>query len=92
MTPENAETIALNALGWIASDDDILGGFLANSGLGIDDIRSRAAEPEFLGAVLDYILSADEMVLAVAAQINIRPEAVLTARLTLPGGAQMHWT
>lgn len=92
MTPEFAETFALQALAWLAADEDMLGGFLGMSGLAPDQLRSRAGEPEFLGAVLDYILSADDMVLALADAMGRRPEDVLAARLALPGGAEFHWT
>lgn len=57
MTPLAAELTAVKALSWIASDDELAGAFLAMSGAGADEIRERAADPEFLGFVLDFMLS-----------------------------------
>jgi len=92
MRPEQAETFALQALAWLASDDEMLGGFMGLSGLAPEELRSRAGDAEFLGAVLDYILSADAYVLALSDALNTKPDQVIAARIALPGGAQMHWT
>jgi hypothetical protein len=92
MRVENAETFALQALAWLASDEDLLGGFMGMTGLDHDQLRARAGDGEFLGAVLDYILSADTMVLDCAAALNCPPDQVVAARAALPGGAQVHWT
>lgn len=92
MNKEFSETLALQALAWVAADEDVLGGFLGQTGLDINDLRTRAAEPDFLGAVLDYILSADQMVLGLATALNIAPETVVSARAALPGGDSPHWT
>lgn len=92
MTPDKAETFALNALAWLAADEELLGGFMGLTGLAFDDVRNRAGDAEFLGAVLDYILSDDSLVLALADAVQVAPEQVAAARISLPGGAQFHWT
>jgi len=53
MQQDSAETIALQALGWLAASDDLLPVFLGATGACEADLRARAAEPEFLGSVLD---------------------------------------
>lgn len=89
---ENAETLALTALGWLAGQDDMFGDFLQAGGLGPADVRRRAGEPEFLGAVLDFVLADDARVLAFAAAAAVAPGTVQQARAALPGGATVHWT
>jgi len=59
MTKDNAETFALNALAWIMGQDDMVGVFLGSTGASIDDLKNNAANPEFLGAVLDFVLMDD---------------------------------
>ena len=92
MQTTRAETIAVAALGWLAAEEDRLGAFLAASGAGVAELRARAADPEFLGFVLDHILSDEAALLAFAAEERIPPGDVMAARHALPGGAEPAWT
>lgn len=92
MTREQAETVALQALGHIASDDALMGAFLMATGADITDLRRRAAEPAFLGAVLDFLLQEDARVLDFAEGAGLAPTVPATARAALPGGEAWHWT
>ncbi len=92
MARENAETLALQALGWIAADDDLSGRFLASAGAAPSDLRARAADPEFLGFVLDFLLADEDALVAFAASASIQPDAALRARAALPGGDLPNWT
>ena len=92
LPPERAEVLALTALGWLAAQDDLLAGFLGASGASLDDLRARAADPAFLGAVLDFVLMDDAWVLGFAAHAQVPPDMVLRARAGLPGGDLPHWT
>lgn len=91
MKQEQAIAVGQKALIWMAEEPDLLAGFLAASGLAPDDIRARAADPEFLGFVLDFVLAADAHVLAFAAAAALPPEATARARAAL-GGGEPHWT
>jgi len=51
---ENAETIALNALSFLAESQEALESFMHQSGVDPATIRLRAAERDFLAAVLDF--------------------------------------
>lgn len=86
------ETLALRALGFIASDDEAIGGFLGAYGADLDTVRARAKDPEFLGFVLDYLLSEDQSVIAFAEAERIDPMDVMRARAALPGGDTPNWT
>lgn len=92
MKQESAETIALQALGWMAADPEILGGFLAASGLGPGDVAARAQEPEFLAAVVDHVMQQDAWVLDFCASAGLAPSSLMQVRASLPGGATEHWT
>jgi hypothetical protein len=82
-----AEIIALNALGFLAAEPDRLRRFMDLSGLGLDAIRTSAADPAFLGAVLDHLLADESLLLVFAADHDISPERILTLRRKLPGAA-----
>lgn len=85
MTREAAETVALQALGWLAAEPDRLARFLALTGTGPEDLRARAGEPAFLAAVLDHLLADERLLLAFAAEAGLAPEAPAAARARLPG-------
>jgi hypothetical protein len=89
---EFAETVALQALGWLAGNDKLLPIFLGASGAAVADLRERASDPEFLGAVLDFLLMDDAWVASFCDAEGIAYAAPMTARNCLPGGAQTHWT
>ncbi|MBV1934900.1 MAG: DUF3572 domain-containing protein [Parvibaculaceae bacterium] len=93
MTPEAAETLALEAISFIAGDEDLVAGLLDQTGMGVDELRDALGKADTVGqtlaGVLDYLLMNDEWVLNFAEQVNIAPEKVLSARAALPGG--LHW-
>jgi hypothetical protein len=92
MQQDSAETIALQALGWLAASDDLLPVFLGATGACEADLRARAAEPEFLGSVLDFLMMDDAWVVAFCEGQGLAFDAPMMARAALPGGAQVNWT
>ena len=92
MNQEAAEVLALKALEWVISNDDLRGIFLGASGLSVDDLKAFAQAPENLLGVLDFIVMDDNWVLEFSSWATIDPLDVMAAREALPGGAQTHWT
>ena len=89
---ETAEILALQAFGWLLTQQDLLPTFLGSTGAGEDELKARASDPEFLGAVLDFLLMDDAWVMAFCDQANVPYDRVMPARMALPGGEQVHWT
>ena len=87
-----AETLALQALAWLVTNDELLPVFLGATGAREDDLRDRAGDPEFLGSVLDFLMMDDAWVIAFCDLHNIPYEHPMFARAVLPGGAQVNWT
>jgi hypothetical protein len=88
---DSAETLALQALCWLAGNDDVLPVFLGATGASASDMAQRAGEAAFLASVLDFLLLDDTWVMAFCDQAGLRYEAPLQARAWLPGGeAEMH--
>lgn len=85
MQRSNAETLALQALTFLAADGDALLRFLTQSGLELEDLRARAGEAELLAAVLDFLLGDDALLTAFTTGEGIAPQSVHTARRALPG-------
>ena len=92
MTPERAETIALKALGWMASREGVLEAFLAASGAAPDDLRRGAADPAMQVALLDHLMSDDALVTGFCDEEDLPYDAPMRARAALPGGGDVHWT
>lgn len=88
----SAETVALQALGWLAGQEDLWGVFLGATGASAADLRARAEDPEFLASVLDFVLMDDAWICAFAADSGLDPSDVAPARAALPGGGLPHWT
>ena len=82
---EAAETLAVAALAYLASEPESLGGFLATTGIGPDQIRTAAGDPGFLSGVLDYFSSDEALLIAFAKHQDIDPTEIERARMALGG-------
>jgi hypothetical protein len=80
---EVAEIVAIQALSFVAGDPERLGLFLAESGLGPETLRTAAADPQFLGSVLDFVLRDDATVKAFADASKLHPTNIAAARQAL---------
>jgi len=90
ISPEEAAGIATQALAYIAGDGARLGRFLAESGLGPENLRKAARDPAFLPAVLDFVLSHEHELVDFAATAGIDPALVSRARDVLNGSTSRH--
>ena len=80
-----AETFALKALAFLATDGDALVRFLHQSGLELDDLKLRAGDAEVLAGVLDFLLGEDALLTAFAGDEGVDAKFVHAARRALPG-------
>jgi hypothetical protein len=80
-----AESLAVEALGFLAQDSERLGAFLAASGMGPEMIRKAAADPGFLAGVLDHIAADEPLLLAFAQHAGVTPQTVERAHMLLGG-------
>lgn len=92
ITNERAEILAIQALSWLIEDEELLMPFLAQTGCDLDQFKAGASDPDFLGAVLDFILTQDVWVLSCANEIGCKAEEIVEARHSLSGGQIPEWT
>jgi len=80
------ETLAAEVLGRLAAEPERLGRFLALTGANPATIREAVREPGFLAAVLDHVVQDEALLVAVAAELGLPPQAIADtqARLTPP--------
>jgi hypothetical protein len=92
MKRDAAADTAREALVWLAGQPEALERFMAETGADPADLRRRAAEPETLGFVLDFLLSSDRLVLAFSEDAGVAPDVPARARAALADGELPHWT
>ena len=85
---EVAEIVAIQALSFIAGEPERLGLFLAESGIGPETLRAAAADPRFLGSVLDFVMRDEATVKAFADASKLHPTNIAAARQVL---GDPHW-
>ncbi len=87
---EEAEAVAISALGFVAADPELLPRFLAITGIEANAIREAAREPGFLAGVLQFILAHEPTLLRFAEETGTPPAPVGTALRALPTGDDNH--
>ena len=66
--------MALQGLGFLAARPDELERFLRNSGLDAGELRARAADPDVLRAVVEFLLADDGLVCDFCEEHGIKPQ------------------
>lgn len=79
-TTVDADQIAIDALGYIASEPELMKRFLDLTGIEADGIRQAAAQPDFFVGVLDFLLANENDVVAFSHATGTALEAVQIAR------------
>lgn len=92
MQRETAETIALEALGWLAGNEDLRGVFMGATGSSAADMALRVGEAEYLASVLDFLTMDDAWVVAFCDAHSHSYQIPMLARQVLAGAADTHWT
>lgn len=92
ISADAAETLALTALGWLVTNDELLPVFMGATGVDAGDMRARASDPDFLLSVLDFLMMDDAWVIAFCDAKGVAYEHPVQARAALAGPAGMHWT
>jgi 2-hydroxychromene-2-carboxylate isomerase len=82
---EAAETLAIQALGFLAEDPERFAAFLAATGLSVEAVRDAAGDTGFLTGVLDYMLGDERLVTGFADNAGIDPAALARAQRALGG-------
>lgn len=85
MPPEAAEALAIQALTYLAGDEERLERFLAITGVGVDQIRDAASEPGFLAGVLEYLASDEQLAAAFTAESQCGVSDIARAHHALGG-------
>jgi hypothetical protein len=85
VTPERADILALEGLGWLAGQDDAFQRFLNQSGSDAASLRGTAGSREMGVAVLDFLLGNEDLLLQFCESASIAPKQIHLARHQLGG-------
>jgi hypothetical protein len=80
---DDAKTLALRALIWTLSEQDRAQRLLAVTGIEPADLRARIGDPAVLSACLGFLLANEADLVACAADIGVRPDALAGAARVL---------
>ncbi len=80
---DEAEALALAALGWTLSEAARAERLLALTGLSPGDLRSRLGDPSVLAAILGFLEAHEPDLLACAEALDMPPERLVAARARL---------
>ncbi|MBM6594198.1 DUF3572 domain-containing protein [Microvirga pudoricolor] len=83
ITPDQAQTVALQVFTALSSHGGRLARFMNISGLTPETIRDAAQEPGFLAGILDYVASDEALLLELSKEMDTKPEQIMEARATL---------
>lgn len=85
MNPDDAQTLALKALGFVATSEGVLDRLMELSGLDLGTLRAKAGEPEILASLLDFLLADEGLLVDFCHEESIDPKEVHMARHVLGG-------
>ena len=88
----SAEILAIKAIDWIATANELFEIFLGSSGADLNDVKAGAKDNIFLGSVLDFILMDDAWVQDFCETKCFEFNEPFLARQFLPGGNLPNWT
>lgn len=92
MNQEEAETIALQALAFLAKSTELLNRFLETTGITPQELKNHLHDASILGGVLDTILGDDGVLLSFCTAAGVSPDTLAKARSILPGGYSIYGT
>jgi hypothetical protein len=88
LSREEAESMAIDGLQYLASEPESLGRFLAVTGIGPGDLRAAAQDSGFLGGVLEFFMENEALLVDFADKAGVRPTMVAAAHFALVGHHQ----
>jgi hypothetical protein len=80
---DEAEKLALSALGWTLTDPARAQRLLALTGITPEDLRSRLTEPSLLAEILRFLEAHEPDLIAAAEALQVTPARLVEARWTL---------
>ena len=91
MNADRAETIALQALAWIAADEELLPRLAGATGLSLGEAREQAQDPAFLAGILEFLCMEDRWIQRFCDDQGLPYDTPMKALMALPGQQRDEW-
>lgn len=88
---EDAEAVAVQILVWLTGQPELMGRFLALTGIEASQIRQAAAEPGFLAGVLGFVMAHEPTLMAFCEESGHAAERVAACHQRLAGPQSETW-
>jgi hypothetical protein len=85
-TPTDPEAIALAALAATLGDERRAQRFIDLTGIGTEELRRRAGDPEVLAALLRFLEAHEPDLVGVSEELGVSPDVLVEARRELEEG------
>ena len=89
---DQAEAVAVSILNWMIADPDMMGRFLALSGLEASSIRAASMEPGFHAGLTGFVMAHEPTLMAFCEENDIKAERVAACHVKLAGPESESWT
>ena len=83
---DSPESVAIRALGFVASRRGEWDRFLSRTGFSPADLKSRPANPHHLTAILDFLITDESALQEFSRTVDLPPEAAYEARRLVQQG------
>lgn len=90
-TPDEADTLAVAILTWLAGQPDLMGRFLALTGIEADQLRHVAREPGFAGGLTGFLMNHEPTLMAFCGDNAVSVEFVQSCHRLLAGPGEGVW-
>lgn len=85
MGDDEAQSVAVDVLSFLAEEESRITGFLASAGIDAAGLRAAAGEPGFLSGVLGHLLADDALLLSYAEWSGTPPDTPARAHAAISG-------
>jgi hypothetical protein len=91
LSKDRAETVALQALAFVAADEELLPQLAGATGAGLEDARERAQDPAFLAGILEFLCMEDRWIRRFCDEAGLGYEVPMQALMALGGLQRDEW-
>ena len=91
LSQDRAETLALQALAWIAADEELGPRLAGATGANLAEARERVQDPAFLAGILEFLTMEDAWIRRFCDAQGLPYEAPMQALMALPGQMRPEW-
>lgn len=88
---EEADALAVTILTWLAGQPDLMGRFLALTGIEADQLRHVVREPGFAGGLTGFLMNHEPTLVAFSQDNDVSVEFVQSCHRLLSGPGEGIW-